>query len=212
MKNVFTWFLGLALVFFSAQAMAETHYTQNEFKTAESLDAGMSQAGVQFSIGDHYKSYYPAIRYGLGAMFEIGVKAGAVEARIDTEDKLGLLVGGDIKFQLVKEAEGVPVDLAFDLGVDNTIIKSMNVTEVTFSTIISKSFPLTDRGYKLVPYGGLAMSEVQGSLVNETNMSKDTSFYGFGGIVWKLSQKAMFLLEVKSGPTTLGGIGLRFEY
>jgi len=208
MKLIVALCTGIVLMLSAGHAGAANHYTQNEFMTAESLDPGMTQAGVHFSFGDHYQSYYPAIRYGLGAMFEVGVKVGAVSTRIDDTDKVGALIGADIKYQLVKETEGVPVDLSLDLGVDNTIISSRNATEVKFSTIISKSIPLTDRGYKFVPYAGMAMSELRGSLVPDN----DTSLWAFGGLEWKLSQRFMILLEAKTGPSTLGGAGIRFEY
>ena len=36
--------------------------TQNEFTTAESIDPGMTQTGIHFTLGDNYRSYYPAFR------------------------------------------------------------------------------------------------------------------------------------------------------
>lgn len=208
MQSVMVWlfFIGLALT--AGRAAASTHFTQNEFTTAESLDPGMTQAGVHFTLGDHYKSYYPEIRYGLGAMLEIGAKFGAASATINSDEKFGALVGVDLKYQLIKETEGIPLDMAVDLGLDNTIINSKNASELTFSTIFSKGFPLTDRGYKLVPYGGIEMSSLYGSLVRDHN----TSVYAFGGLEWKLSQKFMLLLEFKTGTSTVGGAGIRFEY
>ena len=125
-----------------------------------------------------------------------------------TLTKVGALIGVDIKYQLVKETEGVPVDLSLDLGVDNTIISNRNATEVKFSTIISKSFPLTDRGYKFVPYarpGNVASARFAGPRQRYV-------LWAFGGLEWKLSQKFMVLLEVKTGPSTMGGAGIRFEY
>ena len=208
MKLIIAFCTGIVLLLSAGQAGAANHYTQNEFMTAESLDPGMTQAGVHFTIGDHFKSYYPEVRYGLGALFELGVKVGAVSTRVDDTDKVGALVGVDIKYQLVKETDGVPVDLALDLGVDNTIISSRNATEVKFSTILSTSIPLTDRGYKFIPYAGLAMSNLRGSLLSED----DTSLWAFGGLEWKMSQRFMLLLEVKAGPSTVGGVGIRFEY
>lgn len=211
MKKIVSWCLGIVLMLSAGQAGAATRFSQNEFTTAESLDPGMTQSGVHFSLGDHYKSYYPEIRYGLGALMEIGVKFGAASATVpDSGDKLGALVGIDFKYQLVKETDGIPIDLSMDLGLDNTIINSKNATEVKFSTIFSKSFPLTDRGYKFIPYGGLGMASLGGSLPLED--VKGTSVYVFGGIEWKLSQKFMVLLELKTGPSTLGGAGIRFEY
>ena len=48
------------------QAGAFPNFTQNEFTTAESLDPGMTQTSINFTLGDHYKSIYPEIRYGSG--------------------------------------------------------------------------------------------------------------------------------------------------
>jgi len=211
MRKIITRCLGLVLVLSAGLAGAQPLYTQNEFMTAESLDPGMTQSGIHFTLGDHYKNYYPEIRYGLGGMAEIGFKFGATTAALPgSGEKLGALVGIDCKYQLVKETEGIPIDLSVDLGLDNTIINDKNASEVSFTTIISKSFPLTDRGYKFTPYGGLGMSSLGGSLPQEDD--KATSIYVFGGIEWKLSQKFMLLLELKTGPSTLGGAGIRFEY
>jgi hypothetical protein len=208
MKKILSLCAVIILVLSVGQVGATTRFTQAEFTTAESLDAGMTQAGIHFTLGDHYKNYYPEVRYGLGAMMEVGVKLGATSASIDSGESVGALVGADFKYQIIKETEGVPIDLAVDLGLDNTIIHDKNATVTTFSTIISKGFPLTDRGYKFIPYGGLEMAVLRGSLPDDNN----TSMNVFGGLEWKLSQKFMILLEVKAGSKMMGGAGIRFEY
>lgn len=200
--------IAAALAIAAGNAMAFTHYSLNEFKTAESLDPGMTQTGIHFTLGDRYRTYYPEIRYGLGAMMEVGVKFGATSVDTGPEDKLGALVGVDLKYQLVKETEGIPVDMAVDLGFNNTIISNKNASELTFATVVSRGFPLTDRGYKLTPYGGLAMSALYGSLPPEN----DTYVNVFAGLEWRISQKFMVLLEIKAGDQTTGGAGIRFEY
>jgi len=209
MKKIVLLCMGTMMLLSAGQAGAtSSRFTQAEFTTAESLDAGMTQAGVHFTLGDHYKNYYPEVRYGLGALMEVGVKFGATSASIDSSERVGALVGADFKYQLIKETEGVPIDLAVDLGVDNTIIHKKNATVTTFSTIVSKGFPLTDRGYKFIPYGGLEMAVLRGSLPDDNN----TSMNVFGGLEWKLSQKFMLLLELKVGSKMMGGAGIRFEY
>jgi hypothetical protein len=47
------------------RAGAENHLTQNEFVTAESLDPGMTQAGVHYTVGEDYFTLAPAFRYGI---------------------------------------------------------------------------------------------------------------------------------------------------
>ena len=208
MKKIVSLCAGILLVLSAGQVGASTRFTQAEFTTAESLDAGMTQAGIQFTLGDHYKNYYPEVRYGLGAMMEVGVKFGLTSASIGSGESVGALVGADFKYQVIKETEGVPIDLAVDLGLDNTIIHSKNATVTSFSTIVSKGFSLADRGYKFTPYGGLEMAVLRGSLPDDNN----TSLNVFGGLEWKLSQKFMVLLELKSGSKLMGGAGIRFEY
>jgi hypothetical protein len=200
--------IGFMFMLSAGKASALSHWSQNEFMTAESLDPGMTQTGIIFALGDHFRSYYPQVRYGLGAMMELGVKFGVISAKIDSGDDLGALVGVDLKYQLVKETEGIPVDLSVDLGFDNIIIKSKNASELTFATVVSKGIPLTDRGYKLTPYGGLVLSALYGSLPDK----RDTYVNAFAGLEWKVSQKFMFLLEIKAGDSTVGGAGIRFEY
>ena len=183
---------------------------KNEFTTSESIDPGMTQTGIHFTLGDNYRSYYPAFLYGLGAFFEVGVKFGVTTVDVGPEDKLATLVGVDMKYQLVKETEGIPIDMAVDLGFDTHIINGGNLSELTFATIFSKGFPLTERGYKFTPYAGIEMSSTYGSSLylarNETNV------YVFGGMEWKISQKFMIVAEIKAGDIILGGAGIRFEY
>lgn len=192
----------------AGQAAAAPRFTQNEFKTAGSLDPGMTQTGINFSLSDDFKSYYADIRYGLGAMFELGGKFGVAVTTLNATDKMGALVGVDVKYQLIKETEGIPLDLAVDVSFDNTIVSSKNASELTFASILSKDFFLTDRGYKLVPYGGLSLSSLYGSLTEQ----RETFVNLFAGLEWKISQKAMFLVEIKSGDRLVGGGSIRFEY
>jgi hypothetical protein len=211
MKRRIVIFSAIGLLLCAGQAWAVPKvFTQNEFTTAESIDPGMTQTGIHFTLGDDYKTYYPAIRYGMGALFEVGVKFGVTTAKFDTEDKIGGLVGADLKYQLIKETEGVPLDMAVDVGFDTVWIKSSNASELTFSTIFSKGFPLTERGYKFTPYAGLELAAEYGSYPYRDN--RDTNYYVFGGFEWKISQKFMVIMELKTGEITLGGVGIRFEY
>lgn len=198
----------LSLAAGSASADSIETLTQNVFTTAESLDAGLTQAGAHFTLGESYRSFYPAFRFGLGGLAEIGVMVGATTADVGPDDKVGLLAGADVKYQLVKQTEGIPVDMAVDLGFNTNVINSKNISEVTFATIFSRSFPLSERGYKVTPYGGIQLSVLYGSYFPKN----ETDYYVFCGAEWKVSQKSMFYAELKAGDHTLGGIGIRFEY
>jgi hypothetical protein len=210
MQNKFLFFVIVSafLVLAAGQATAVPRFTQNEFRTAESLDPGMTQTGIDFTLGDSFKSYYVDIRYGVGAMFELGGRFGTTVTTINGTDKLGAQIGLDLKYQLIKETEGIPLDLAVDVGFDNTIVSKKNASELTFASILSRDFLLTDRGYKLTPYGGLSVSALYGSLPGE----HDTFVNVFAGLQWKVSQKAMFLVELKGGDRLVGGGAVRFEF
>jgi len=191
---------------FAGQAGAIS-ITQNEFITAQSLDPGMMQAGVFFSIDSQYDSFYPTMRYGLGPLFEIGAKFGAI-TDVKPDDKNGVFGGVDLKYQLIKQTAGIPIDMAVDLGFDTTLISRRNVSEVKFSALFSRSFDLMDREHKFTPYGGMQVSGLYGSFLpnDQTNLNV------FVGLEWKISQKFMVLLEAKTGRTTVGGAGIRSEF
>lgn len=211
MRKIVVLVIFAVLTAFTGRASAFTQFaqnpTQNLFITAESLDPGMTQTGIFFTLGEHYQNYYPEIRYGLGALFEVGVKFGVTSVDVNSENKLGALAGVDLKYQLIKETKGVPLDMAVDVGFDNVLISKKNSSELSFSTIFSKGFPLTDHGYKFTPYAGLEMASYSGSGISDNN-----TVYGIGGLEWKLTQKFMLMLEFKGGKHDVGGIGVRFEY
>ncbi len=210
MRKVVVLGIFLLLLLSAGPASAFIHYTENTFTTGESLDPGMAQTGIHYSQStDHYYSFYPAVRYGLGALFEIGGRFGVTAADIDaTTSKNGGLVGADLKYQLVKETSGVPLDMAIDLGWDDHFINHQNASEVTFSAIFSKGIPMSERGNKFVPYGGLEMAALYGSAVPKN----DTTMYGFVGIELKFTPQFMIMVEAKDGETFIGGLGIRFEY
>ena len=201
-------FVLLALAASSANADSVKTLSQNVFATAESLDAGLTQAGVHFTRGESYQSFYPAFRFGLGGLAEIGVRLGATTADTGSEDKVAMMAGADVKYQLIKQTEGILVDMAVDLGFDTNILSSKNISELTFSAIFSRSYPLSERGYKVTPYGGVQLAVINGSYFPKS----ETDYYVFGGAEWRVAQKTMFYAELKTGNHTLGGIGIRFEY
>ena len=201
--------LGMVLLLFTtAQAKPIDTLIQNDFITAESIDAGMIQTGVQFSAGEGYQSFYPAFRFGVGAFVEMGLRMGATSADIGSEDTIATMIGGDIKYQMVKQAEGIPVDLAIDLAFDNHFISGNNISQLSFAALFSRSYPLVERGYKVTPYCGLELSSLYGSYLNK----QETSFNLFAGFEWKVTQKSMFLVELKEGESLVGGAAIRFEY
>ena len=205
----------LVLLCVTTRADAIETLTQNVFTTAESLDEGMTEFGIFLTKGNHSVGYYPGMRYGLGSMLEVGAKAGAIDMDVSapfsfgTTNKLSPIIGADLKYQVIKQTEGVPLDMALDLGLDTVFISGDHVTELTFLTLFSRSFPLTEGGYKLTPYGGIELSS---QFSSSQYLEDDTRFYVVGGVEWRLSQKFMLLAEIKAGSTAVGGLGIRFVY
>ena len=75
-------FVLLSLAAGSVYAESVKTLSQNVFTAAESLEAGLTQAGVHFSRGESYQSFYPAFRFGLGGFAELGVRFGATTADV----------------------------------------------------------------------------------------------------------------------------------
>lgn len=218
MKKFFSWILIACITFIAGRAFALETVTQNVYTTAESLDAGMTQTGVFVTAGNNFVSYYPGFRYGLAPLLEVGAKVGAVTVNVSAPFSLGktskvaALAGADLKYQIIKQTDDIPVDMAVDLGYNVTFISGIGVNELTFATIVSRAIPLTDSGYKLTPYGGLQLSALYNSSIYIHSGSNTTNYYLFGGLEWKLTQKFMVTAELKAGSTALGGIGIKFEY
>ena len=211
-RFLFCWYACLLVVSLMVPSVAPAKHfetlTQNHFTTGQSLDAGLAQAGVQYSAGEGYQSFYPVIRYGLGAFFELGGRAGFSSVDVGSEDKVAEMVGIDMKYQMIKRTKEIPVDMAIDLGYDTQFVDGKNVSELSFAALLSRSYPLTERGYKITPYGGMEFTSIRGSYFDKT----DTNVYVFAGAEWRTTQKAMVYFEVKAGSNTVGGFGVRFEY
>ena len=119
MKRLMALMIVFALTLAGGTAGADTFktLTQNEFTTAESLDAGLTQAGVHFTLGESYRSFYPTVRFGLGALFEAGVKFGATTADTGAEDKVVQIPTGApsalrrLKLELLFEASYLKQDV-----------------------------------------------------------------------------------------------------
>lgn len=207
MRKIFCAAAVSVLMFLVTGQAGAVQITQNEFTTAESLDPGMSQVGVNFSFANDFDSYYFSGRYGLGALFDVGAKLGMI-ANLKPQERNGAIAGVDLKYQFVKQTEGVPIDIAADIALDGIIISRRNVNEFKFSAIVSRGFTVFDQRYKITPYGGLQLSALFGSYFPEN----DTNFYIFAGAEWRITQKLLAIAEVKTGATTIGGLSLKVEF
>ena len=83
--------------------------------------------------------------------------------------------------------------MAVDLGFNTNVISGKNISEVTFSTIFSRSYPLTERGYKVTPYGGVQLSALYGSYLPKN----ETDYYVFGGAEWRVESEDHALRRVE---------------
>ena len=179
----------------------------------------MTQTGIHFTLGERYTSYYPEIRYGLGALTEVGVKFGATSARFDSSDKLGpddpfgttdrvgAMLGIDLKYQLIKETEGIPLDMAIDLGWITRSQQEERQRGHLFDHLQQK--PSAYRtGYKFMPYGGLEMSALYGSAVAR----QDDLILRLCRAGVEAEPEIHVPARIQGRRSNLGGLGIRFEY
>ncbi len=180
----------------------------NRFYTAQSLKAGGIESGVFLSLADKFKVIYPRIRYGLGYLAEVGAQAGVISQEKSGSDDVGLFVGADFKYQLIKETEKIPIDLALDGGFNFFFIEGDSIEEWTFAIIISRLLEVEETGYKVSPYGGFELSNISGSYVDDS--FSDT--FLILGLDWQITEKFSTIIDFKTGDYTVGGLGLRFLY
>lgn len=204
MKRVFLLVSLLALMVTPLTASAKL----NRFYTAQSLTAGKIESGVFVSLSDEFQVIYPRVRYGLGYLSEVGIQAGVVSHERGGSDDIGAFLGADFKYQLIKETEKIPLDLALDAGFNLFFLEGDSIEEWTFALLISRLFEVEETGYTVSPYGGFELSNISGSYVGDS--FSDTFF--ILGLDWRITEKFSTILDVKTGDYTVGGLGLRIFY
>ncbi|EQB63463.1 MAG: hypothetical protein RBG1_1C00001G1042 [candidate division Zixibacteria bacterium RBG-1] len=137
-------FLVLALVFAS---VSQAQFL-GQVSTARTVSPGGSLVGGYIGVQDELLALFGQYRYGFAKYFDGGVKFGF----IDLSDETGLVLGGDVKYQILEDPFTAPFDLALSGSVEFAATDPVTVLSFGGNVIGSKDFKLRT-GRTISPYG-----------------------------------------------------------
>src|SRR4030067_2137524 len=93
----------VAVGFLAVLLLASVSQAQflGQLSTAQSPGPGNSVAGGYFGIYEDAFAFFGQYRYGFANYLDGAVKLGFINADVGPGDEAGLLVGGDLKYQLL---------------------------------------------------------------------------------------------------------------
>ncbi|MBI5180189.1 MAG: hypothetical protein HZA05_02150 [Nitrospirae bacterium] len=185
----------------------------NRFTTAQSLNQGQMESGISAGYGDDgdynykYAYLYPYLKYGLGYLLEIEGKAGVIS--VDKEsggDDIGVLLGFEIKYQIIKETKSIPIDIAIVGGYTGHIIDLQSLHEFDFAALVSKTFDVNK--FKITPYGGPEITYTNGSYAPEGK----ADIFGILGASFAFTENLSAGAELKLGTDWATGVNLKIRF
>ncbi len=185
----------------------------NRFTTAQSLNQGQMESGISAGYGDDgdydykYAYLYPYLRYGLGYLLEIEGKAGVISVDKDRGgDDIGVLIGFELKYQIIKETKSIPIDIAIAGGYTAHLIDLQSLHEFDFAALVSKTFDVNK--FKITPYGGPEITYTNGSYAPEGK----ADIFGILGASFAFTESLSAGAELKLGTDWATGVNLKIRF
>lgn len=143
--------VGLFVVLF--QAPSSQAQFLGQLSTAQSPGPGNSFLGGYFGIYEDAFSFFGQYRYGFANYLDGAIKLGVINLDVPKSgDKAGLLLGGDIKYQLLDAVLGDPFDLAIGGGTEFTAVEDKTIFSLGGNLVGSYPFEMRN-GRHISPYG-----------------------------------------------------------
>jgi len=140
--------LGLFLVFALVFASVSQAQFLGQVSTAVTVTPGGSLVGGYIGVQDQLLVLFGQYRYGFAKYFDGGVKFGF----LDFNDETGLVLGGDLKYQILQDPFTAPFDMALSGSVEFAATDPVTVLSFGGNVIGSKDFKLRT-GRTISPYG-----------------------------------------------------------
>ncbi len=166
-----------------------------QLSTAQSPGPGNSVAGGYFGIYENAFSFFGQFRYGFANYLDGAVKVGFINIDAGPDDQAGLLLGGDLKYQLLDATLGDPFDLAIGGMTEFAVVSDFNTFSLGGTVIGSYPFEMRN-GRHISPYGRFNMRmqrvsngfsdtdlEIEVDLGSQIELSADWSLIG-EFIIW----------------------------
>jgi hypothetical protein len=148
--------LTLTLVLFLAVCVTSQAQFLGQLSTAQSPGPGKSMVGGYFGIYEDAFSFFGQYRYGFANYFDGAIKAGFISVDAGGNSEAGLLLGGDLKYQVLDAVLGDPFDLAFGGLAEFALVDPLTI--LSLGGYVLGSYPFEMRnGRHVSPYGRFNM-------------------------------------------------------
>ena len=192
-----------------------------QVSTAETLAPGSMDLGGFVTVFEHGTLVYGQYRHGLFANGDFGVQGGFMDPE---GGDLGLALGVDMKFLLMRTDASVPFDLSLNPRFGYFNIVNASILSLGGSVVISRDYAL-EQG-RLAPYGALNMRmeslnfdedfghppTLSAGIADHIDDSQtDFKISGIAGVRWDISDLLDILGEVVFDEDLGFTIGLNFK-
>ena len=172
--------LGLVMVMVIFLASGSQAQFLGQLSTAQSPGPGNSFLGGYFGIYEDAFSFFGQYRYGFANYLDGAIKLGFINVDANgfrnTGSQAGLLVGGDVKYQLLDAVLGDPFDLAIGGGTEFTAASDFNLFSLGGNLVGSYPFELSN-GKHISPYARFNLRmQRQGDGGTTTNLKAGMNF------------------------------------
>lgn len=140
-----------ALGLFLSVSAAEAQFT-GQLSTARTLPVGNYDLGGYFGVYDGAFAFFGQFRGGVSQDFDLGVKLGFIN--VDPGSRTGVILGGDLKYQILDVRAKDPFDLSIGAGLEFFSVSDFNTFSFGANFIGSYDFDLS-KGRVISPYGRL---------------------------------------------------------
>jgi hypothetical protein len=145
-----------ALGLFLSVSGAQAQFT-GQLSTARTLPAGQYDLGGYFGVYEDAFAFFGQFRGGVAQDFDMGLKLGVINEAASSHfpgDNTGVLLGGDLKYQLLRAMAKDPFDLSIGLGLEFSAVSHYNIFSFGANFIGSYDFDLSG-GRVISPYARL---------------------------------------------------------
>ena len=127
-----------------------------QLSTAQSPGPGKSVAGGYFGVYEDAFAFFGQYRYGFANYLDGAIKAGVISLDAPGGNSAGLLLGADLKYQLLDATLGDPFDLAVGGMTEFAAVEDFTIFSLGGSVIGSYPFEMRN-GRHISPYSRFNM-------------------------------------------------------
>lgn len=145
-----------ALGLFLSVSAAQAQFT-GQLSTARTLPTGKYDLGGYFGVYEYAFAFFGQFRGGAADHLDLGMKLGVISESGGSHfpgDNTGILLGGDLKYQLMRAMAKDPFDLSIGIGLEFSAVSHFNIFSFGANFIGSYDFDLSG-GRVISPYARL---------------------------------------------------------